>query len=305
MNHEQNSHDAPASSPEADPQPAAPFGAAVARGFSAAHRTLVGAVLAFVILGPMQISSYISGALMMKGGFQPPAEGQPPSAELLSIIGLGLFSCLWIPVMIFAFPWVIAGIAGRVRDHVFDRELGGFSEHGKRYYGRILCLLLLYFGVLLVLFMPFWIAGAVTGAQQAQADAFDPQQLREMQRSPGNLALGVGFALLLTLFGTLLNLVQANLVVEDTTVTNAITGGLRFVGRRFADFSKLFGVYLLLAIPMFFMQQVGNFLPDITVLVMAVLGLVTTVYISYLSVVNVGIGVSVYAARRPAPNESS
>lgn len=307
MNNEQNPYEAPGSTPQR-PLPGSErltFGEALSRGIHAAHKTLVGAVVMLVIIGPMQVVSSLSGALVMQGeAFQPPAPGEPPSPALFLMMGYGCFICSWFIVLIFATPWAGGGIYGQVADHLTGKTVGSFAQYGRQFYTRILLLFLLYFAVLIVLLIPVWVVGAALSTQHMQAGQMDPEAMRELSRHPLNIIVGVFFGLALTALSTILTLVQAGLVLNNCGTMEGISIALSFVRRRFMDTFKLYLVLIVTSIPIVLFQQAGNFIPVVTTPIMAVVGCLSAIYLAYISVLNAGLGSSVYVARRPAEESS-
>jgi hypothetical protein len=94
-------------------------------------------------------------------------------------------------------------------------------------------------------------------------------------------------------------LAQSALAVTNCGTVESIGRAFRFVSERFLDTAKLFLVFVVISIPIFALQQVGNFLPTVSVAIATMLGAVLAVYLAYISVLNAGIGASVYLARAP------
>jgi hypothetical protein len=261
----------------------------------------LGAVIILLIIGPMQVVSSLSGALVMQGdAFQPPAPGEAPPPALFLMMGYGCFICFWFIVLVFATPWAGGGIYGQVADHLTGKPAGSFVQYGRQFYTRILLLLLLYSAVLIVLLVPVWAVGAALSAQHMQAGRMDPEAMRELSRHPLNILVGVLFGLTLTALMTIMCLVQAALVRNNCGTLEGIGSAFRFIRQRFADSLKLYLVLIVTSIPIALFQQAGNLLPVVTTPIMAVVGCLSSVYLAYISVLNAGLGTSVYVARRPS-----
>ena len=274
------------------------FAQVISRGIRAANRTLVGAVLIFAIVGPIQILSTAASALIIQGGgFQPPAQGAPPTPQMFAMMGLGCFSCVWFPIMLIALPWASGGIYGQLLDRIVGRPVGALGSYGKKFYVRMLLLMLMYVAVLIVLMIPVWITGAVLGAGQMQGGQFDPVKIRELSRHPLNVVVSVLFGLGVTAAGTVMMIAQASSVTHDCRTRDALRNSWRYIGRQTGEVLKLFFIFVGTAVPMVLLQQIGNFLTTASMLIMLVVGFLSALYVSYLSVLNPGIVVSAYAAR--------
>lgn len=282
------------------PTDSLPFSTAVFRGVGAANRTLLGAFVMLVLIGPIQVMVAVSGALMLQGNvFQPPEPGQPPSPEMYLILGLGCFTCCWLPVVVFGLPWAVGGIYGQLCDRIARRTARSYVDCAKRFYTRLLLLVIIFMAIVMLMCVPLWILGAVLNSAQPAGGEFDVEQLREANRHPVNIAVGVAFSLVLTTLSVIFTLIQAALVSKDCQIGEATSRAFRFVREHPGDTFKLLVIFILTSIPLIVLQQAGNFVPTVTVIMLA-LGIVTTLYTCYLSVLNAGIGVSAYLNHQSA-----
>ena len=297
----------PYQSPETDAAPAVKptltFGEAVRRGFAAAHGAPAGAVWTFVLMAPMQVIGGAMNAAMFSGDFFEQMQsgefestgGQPPP-ELITMVGAGCFMCLWMPIMFFTMPWIWGGVMGQVRDQIVGREPASFGMHGKTFYGAMLLVMLLVVVGTIAANVPGTIVGQVVTSSEIQpGQPITAEQMRALSRHPANIIANCFSGLLMALVGTLANFIIAALVARGRGIGDGLSHGFTFCSKNMGAFIKVYFIYVALFLPFAILQWIPQFLTTTMAIGIGV-GFVSALYISYLTIVNLGMGGSVYAA---------
>lgn len=223
------------------------FGQILARGVSAANRSITALILLFVLYGIFQGASLVIGGLMTPN-MMAPQPGQPPPPELGLFMAFGCFSCIWMLIMVFGGPWITAGAAGQLRDRIErpGETAGSFVGYGGRFYLQVLVLTLIF---VVVVFVMYLIIGLVTMAVLYDEFGFpmmQPQQVREFQLHPVNIALNTLGGLFLAALAIVFCLANVIVVVEYSDAFTALGQAFSFIRRRFVDTAKLWGVTFFL-----------------------------------------------------------
>ncbi|MBW3597960.1 MAG: hypothetical protein KY475_11875 [Planctomycetes bacterium] len=279
------------------------FGDVVKQGFAAAHTTPAGIAWIFILFAPLQLAGAIVNALMFGSDFFAKIQseefrnsGEPPP-EIIGIGAAGCSICLWMPVILFALPWVAGGALGQIRDRLTNQPRQSFGAHGRRHYGPLLALLLVLLAAMIAVGVVNGIVEQIiTSTAIEPGDPMTMEQLRSLSRHPANIAASVVTGLLMTAVGTLSNLIGAAIVFRGRGFGDGFSSGFAFCSNHFGDVVKLYLVYVVLIIPLSLLQWVPNFVTP-TVVLAAVVGLASGCYIAYLTVVNYGLASSLYAAR--------
>lgn len=282
-----------------DDTPSLSFSSLAVRGFAAGNRAIVGALLLFLLLAPNQIGGNLSAVLLLESGGMQVQPGQEPPPEAFMMIGVGCFICTWLPLVVFGMPWVMGGILGIVRSAVIGGTVDGFPTNAKRYYVRLLLLVLLAIVASLAVYLPITLASSLISGQQqvGMASGFSSEQLQEASRNPVNLALGYVAMLAFAGVGVILNLTQASMALEDTELIAAIGKAFRFCQRHVTDACKLYALAAIISLPTVFLQQAMAMFGLFTYGPALALAVLFSAYLSYSSVINSGIGVSLYYGR--------
>ncbi|MEZ6114056.1 MAG: hypothetical protein R3C99_24040 [Pirellulaceae bacterium] len=284
---------------QSDDAPRLPFSSLAVRGFAAGNRAILGALLLFLLLAPNQIGGNLSAVLLLETGGMQVQPGKEPPPEAFMMIGVGCFICTWLPLVVFGMPWVMGGILGIVRGAVIGDPVDKFPSNAKRYYVRLLLLVLLAIVASLAIYLPITFAGSLISAQQQVdlAAGFTPERLQDSSRNPVNLAFGYVAMMAFAGVGVILNLTQASIALENAELMTAIGKAFRFCQRNVADTCKLYVIAAIISFPTVFLQQAMAMFGLFTYGSALGLAVLFSAYLSYSSVINSGIGVSLYHGR--------
>lgn len=281
------------------------FGQILSRGVTAAHRSVVGLVLLFLLYGWHQGVSVVIG-----GAFDPQEfvvqPGQPPPASLMTMMAFGCASCFWMLVMLFASPWVTGGVMGQLRDRIAapEQPAGRLIEYAGTYYVRCLALTLLLVVTLAVIMVGWVLLSLVLSGVRLQPGAMQPQDIERMNTSPVNIALSVVFAFVLSAFGVVFHLATAAIITEHTDALTSLGSAWQFVVRRFADTIKLTAVVCGPWLVFWAINLVRTLLEWRGWPILAVQGVVTALAFPYLVLLNHAWGMSLWLAQREGSPES-
>lgn len=253
------------------------FGQILSRGTWAANRTKTALLLYILLLGLFQGISVVVGGLLTPEAFQIQPGGDPPP-QIFLLIAFGCFSCFYGLLAIFGTPWVTGGAVGQMRDRIIraDGSADPFREHAGSYYWRMLVLGLIWMVIFVVMwFILFLVGAAIVGAQGAQ---FDPQNWQELNTHPANIASGVVFMLALSALGVWFSIAEAIIVADDQSGVAALGQACRFCLSHAGDAFKMFLLFVALAAVFVLAGQVPALIDEKTLPVMAVVGLFLAVY---------------------------
>ena len=278
------------------------FGQVLSRGFSAANRSIVGFVLLMFLYGTFQASSLVVGGLMSPESMvvQP---GQPPSPEFAMLIGYGCASCIWMLVMVFAGPYVLAGIVGQLRDRIQNPgdDSGRFTGYSGRFYLPMLVLTLIFSTIICVLYLGAGLASSAVMFDQM--GGMQPEQIQEFQKHPVSLAAGL-FAMVLVIgVSVIFNLANSIVVIEYMDAFTALGRAFEFVRRQILDATKLWVVSGLLALFLWSVYWTVQFLELHSLPLLLVFGAVVGIYVPYMILLIQAWSVSLWLARTPASSE--
>lgn len=274
------------------------FGQILSRGVSAAHRSIPGFLLLFLLYGVFEGLSPVMVGLMRpeKFAMQP---GQPPPPEFAMLMIYGCFSCLWILVMVFVGPWVTAGTVGQFRDHIEHpgNIPGSFSGYGGRFYLPMLVLTLIFFVIVVLLYL---IMGLITAAimfDKMGRWPMQPAQVQQFQMQPATILTGLLAALLVVAMAIVFNLANSIVLTRYMDAFTALTQAFALVRRQFGDACKLWGVTALLALVVWGVSVVPQFFGVHNLTVLVILGIILAVYLPYAFLLSLGWSVSLVLAR--------
>jgi hypothetical protein len=285
------------------------FGEVISRGVSAAHRSITGLILFFLLYGLFQASAVVAGGLMQPEAFAVPQGPGPPQLppEFPMIMAYGCFSCIWLLVMVFAGPWVTAGTLGQLHDRIQHPGSApqSFAGYAGRFYVPLLILTLILVVIVVVAFMILGLLSAAITFDEMGGFPMQPAQARQLQTHPVNVASNVLGTLLMVSLALVFNLANSIVVIEHMDALTALGKAFEFVRRQIGDAGKLWVVNVLLALVMSGIGWSVQILEIHNLPMLLVLGMVIAVYLPYVLVLNLSWSVSLWLARTATSTEDT
>lgn len=282
-----------------------PFGELIRRAVQVANATPSAIPFVLLLIGPQQIVGGVAAAVIAPDGNVPQFKpGNPFQTELLLLMLLGVGNCGWFFVELFGLPWVFGGAGGQLRDRLLrtDGSAGRFSDYGKRYYGAMLGIFALTIAALIGAYVPvFGGTMALMASQGINFFAVHQERVQELSRHPAAIAISFAYLLAAVAIGTVAGLANAVAVVDGRGPIESIAAAFSFLRRRAADAAKLYGVGLALVLPVVLPTQIGNLLGAGGAVWLIGVSLVVAVYLSYATVVNLAVAVTLYLDRTGWP----
>jgi hypothetical protein len=293
----------------------------IARGLTAAHGALLGALFLFLLHAPVQVMSALAQcyqarvmAEVKQLGTTAESAGQSDPEPLQMALLLSFGSLVFALAMFFLYPLVQGGILSQVRDRIEspDQAPGPFGPYGRAFYVRLLGSLGLFALVMIVIMLPAMFLSAGLAFQQMagavpDADAqgapppqpLDTQQLtRQLLMHPVMLVVLV-VAMLLASAAAMVYWVASSIVVSEEEPVLASWRKASHFCRR--NFSAVLAVWLLtfavsvLISPLSLVGQLG-IVKDLWAV--AALALLNAALVGYWGVLFAGLTMSLYLARR-------
>jgi hypothetical protein len=287
--------------------PGPPVGRSVVRGFAAAHGVLIGALYLALLYVPLQVTSafYYSAqaALMVSPGAAP-----DPEHIFLALALAGANMLLGLAVF-FAFPFLLGGMLGQVRDRLVSpgQPPGPFTRYGREHYGGLLASEGLFLLSMLAVFVPVacLIAGLVSLELNSLAGLPKPGEFNwSFVENHGILAVMVVAMLALSAGGMVYWVANCIVVAERTGAATAWRRALAFCRKNFAAVLAVWLINLVAGVvtaPLGLLGQLGIVRGWPALVALAVLN---SAVIGYWAVANSGLFMSVYLDRRHPPGSS-
>jgi hypothetical protein len=290
----------------------APITSIIGRSFVAAHATLVGAFLLFLLHAPGQVLSAVAQGMQRE--VLSDSGRQFPATQLTLSLSLSFGAFALAVAVFFLFPLLQGGILGQVRDRLQSRHQppGPLGAYGRQFYVRLLesqgLVVLAMLGIMVpMMCVAMWLAFhqmidalAAPPAEGAPPPQIaDPQQLtRQLLTQPAFLAGMVILSLLSSAVAIIYWLACSVIVSEQERVLASWWKALRFCWRNFGAVLAVWSLIVVVGIltaPVGLASQLGV-VTDLWVI--AAVALVNAALIGYVGVLLAGLSMSLYLGRR-------
>lgn len=255
-----------------------------------------------LVLAPVQIQNAIMASIMFNSGLMEQLQqgkidssnGPPPAAFML--IGVGCFSCIWLPALLLAIPWIWGGAAGQLRDELLGRNVGKFGTYGNQTYGGMFAYMLLFIVAAIALSVPNAIVNQLVSAGEMRPGLpWDAEAAQRLARHPANIAGSIVTSLLLAGAGTLLNILISVFVAVGRGFREGLRAGLSFCSDHLKGVFKLYLMNVLLLIPFVLIAWAPQLISQ-SVWIGIVFGGLSAAYLGYFSIVNLGMAAALVTA---------
>jgi len=281
--------------------PVLPAGQAMARGFTAAHGALLGAVYLALLHGPLQVTNAIWQSVQ-GSTFAP---GQEPDAGRVALaLALAGLTFLFGVAVFFLFPLVQGGILGQVRDRLDfpGRPVGPFGTYARAHYTRLLGSQGLFLLITLAVMIPLVIMAMALAIQGAWASVGEPadqaQVNRQLLQQPMMIVLLLAAMAVLSAAGMVYWIANCVVVAEREKTLAAWGRGFAFCRRNVFAVLTVWLVNLAVGVVLAPLGMLGQLGAITAWWILAALALVYAMATGYWGVVLAGVCMALFLGRR-------
>lgn len=273
-------------------------GRIIGRGFAAAHGALAGAVYLFLLHVPLQVVSAVQRNVQA-GAFAP---GREPDTEqaILSLV----FAAISLPLglaVFFAFPFLLGGMLGQVRDRIESpsQRPGSFGSYGRKWYGRLLGNQGLFTLAVMAAMVPLMSLAMGVAIQEVGAEPPAPGQIeRRLLLHPVLLPAMLVAMLLISVVGAVYWVANCIVAIEGETIAAAWRRAFAFCRQNCLAVLALWLVNFTAGLAMSPLALLGQFGVVTDLWGLTALAVVHSALIGYWGLTLAGMTTSLYLDRR-------